>query len=135
MSKPINWKEIVINTLYLRDQGICCLCMRKITQSTLFEIDHITEKANGGLDIIDNLRLVHLGCHKARHQMNMLSIPADIIKKVSILVTSGVSMRDTQNDMVLQAMAACKGNQTAAAKMLGVTRAKFRILLKHLKDE
>ena len=135
MGKPMNWKEIVINTLYLRDRGTCSLCMREITQSDMCEIDYVTEKANGGLDVIDNLRLVHLECHKTRDQINISSISPDIIKKVSILVPAGLSLHDTQNVMVLQSMAACKGNQTEAAKMLGVTRAKFRILLKHLKYE
>jgi len=37
--------------------------------------------------------------------------------------------------MVKQALETCQGNQTAAAKFLGLTRAKFRVLLNQVKKE
>jgi hypothetical protein len=137
MGRSINWKELVVNTLFLRDQGICHLCMRKINQSELFEVDHIVEKSNGGLDVIENLRLVHLGCHKTRHQNKMLSISPDVIKRAEIIrrstisIPMGVTFQDAQNNMVIEAMQKCKNNKSQAAKMLGLTRAKFRVMLKN----
>lgn len=75
---------IVLGTLYERDSGKCQLCNRDIEQDQLFEIDHIVEKAAGGLDIITNLRLVHLACHKARHTQNRVTLAPELIKAVKI---------------------------------------------------
>jgi len=41
----------------------------------------------------------------------------------------GISLEEVERDMVKQALETCKDNQTAAAKFLGLTRAKFRVLL------
>ena len=48
------------------------------------------------------------------------------------LPASGVSLEKIQDDLVRQALEATGNNQTVAAKMLGLTRAKFRVLLKRL---
>jgi len=45
------------------------------------------------------------------------------------LPPQGVSLEEIERDMVRQALETCKDNQTAAAKFLGLTRAKFRVLL------
>lgn len=88
----IDWKGLVVNTLYMRDGGICQLCNRFIGSDNLFEIDHIQEKENGGLDILDNLRLVHIACHKARHQKNGTHIPKEIVNRCML-----VKMPDYEN--------------------------------------
>ncbi|RJR19318.1 MAG: sigma-54-dependent Fis family transcriptional regulator [Desulfobacteraceae bacterium] len=44
----------------------------------------------------------------------------------------GVSLEDVEKDLVKQALAAAGYNQTAAARLLGLTRAKFRVLMKQV---
>jgi DNA-binding NtrC family response regulator len=45
----------------------------------------------------------------------------------------GISLEEVEKEMVKQALETCKDNQTAAAKFLGLTRAKFRVLLNQAK--
>lgn len=49
------------------------------------------------------------------------------------LPPGGIALEVFEKDMVLQALEACRDNQTAAAKLLGLTRAKFRVLLNQTK--
>ncbi|GBC60199.1 sigma-54-dependent Fis family transcriptional re gulator [Desulfonema ishimotonii] len=42
----------------------------------------------------------------------------------------GISLEALENDLARQALDMCGNNQTAAAKLLGLTRAKFRVLMK-----
>ena len=51
------------------------------------------------------------------------------------LPTEGVSLEALQHDLVNQALELTGNNQTAAAKLLGLTRAKFRVLVKQAADE
>lgn len=51
------------------------------------------------------------------------------------LPPSGISLEEIEKDMVRQALETCKDNQTAAAKFLGLTRAKFRVLLSQAKKD
>lgn len=46
------------------------------------------------------------------------------------LPPEGISLEDLQRDLVRQALDACGNNQSAAAKLLGLSRAKFRVLLR-----
>ena len=46
----------------------------------------------------------------------------------------GVSLEEMEKEIVRQALETCKDNQTAAARFLGLTRAKFRVLLKQIKN-
>jgi transcriptional regulator with GAF, ATPase, and Fis domain len=48
------------------------------------------------------------------------------------LPPEGISLEDLQQDLVRQALAAFNNNQTSAAKILGLTRAKLRVLMKQL---
>lgn len=64
--KSTDWKEIVIRALIKKGGGICELC-NKILGDNLVEVDHIKEKHNGGIDELENLRLVHMQCHRLRH--------------------------------------------------------------------
>jgi transcriptional regulator with GAF, ATPase, and Fis domain len=45
----------------------------------------------------------------------------------------GISLEEVEKDIVRQALETCKDNQTAAARFLGLTRAKFRVLLNQAK--
>ena len=49
------------------------------------------------------------------------------------LPPQGISLEEIEKDMVRQALETCKDNQTAAAKFLGLTRAKFRVLLNQVR--
>ncbi len=66
--------------------------------------------------------------------LSFLNLTAPVFSKENgfQLPEEGISLEALQQDMVRQAMTAAGGNQTTAAKMLGLTRAKFRVLLKQL---
>ena len=51
------------------------------------------------------------------------------------LPPKGISLEDLENELVTQALEVAGNNQTAAAKLLGITRAKFRVMLKKVKKE
>ena len=51
------------------------------------------------------------------------------------LPPGGISLEEIEKDIVRQALETCKDNQTAAAKFLGLTRAKFRVLLNQVKKQ
>jgi DNA-binding NtrC family response regulator len=50
-----------------------------------------------------------------------------------VLPTEGVSLETLEKELVRQALDASGNNQTAAARLLGLSRAKFRVLMKQLK--
>ncbi len=47
------------------------------------------------------------------------------------LTSDGISLEELEKDLVRQALELSGGNQSAAANLLGLTRSKFRVLLKH----
>ena len=51
------------------------------------------------------------------------------------LSSSGISLEELEKDLVKQALETSNNNQMAAARLLGITRAKFRVLMKRLKNE
>jgi len=51
------------------------------------------------------------------------------------LPSEGISLEDMEKDLVRQALKSAQHNQSAAAKLLGLTRSKFRVLLKRAADE
>jgi len=56
-----------------RDGGICQLCGGLVQGGDRdAHIDHIREKADGGGDELENLRLVHRSCHSRRHALDRL---------------------------------------------------------------
>jgi len=52
-----------------------------------------------------------------------------------ILPPEGIDLEKLERDVVKQALAAAENNQSRAAKLLGLTRGKFRVLLKNLREE
>ncbi len=50
--------------------------------------------------------------------------------KTITLPPGGISLEDLEADLARQALSAAAGNQSSAAKLLGLTRAKFRVLIK-----
>ena len=77
-SKSVDWKGIVVDSLYIRDGGVCQLCKKSLSNDDFFEIDHIIQRSEGGNDTLMNLRLVHLGCHKLHHAKRKTLLPDDI---------------------------------------------------------
>ncbi|MCP5017615.1 MAG: HNH endonuclease [Ketobacter sp.] len=55
-------RQIVIR----RDQGLCQECQRQGRVTAGNEVDHVTSKARGGTDALDNLQLLCNPCHKAK---------------------------------------------------------------------
>ena len=51
------------------------------------------------------------------------------------LPPGGISLEEVEKDIIRQALETCKDNQTAAARFLGLTRAKFRVLLNQVKKD
>ncbi|MHB8773159.1 MAG: sigma-54-dependent transcriptional regulator [Syntrophales bacterium] len=51
------------------------------------------------------------------------------------LPPEGISLEEVERAMVRQALETCRDNQTAAAKFLGLTRAKFRVLLSQVRSQ
>jgi len=49
--------------------------------------------------------------------------------------SGGISLEKMEDDLVRQALEKSGNNQTAAAKLLGLTRAKFRVLLRRIYRE
>lgn len=49
-----------------RDSGLCQVCMRakRVTHAT--QVDHITPKAQGGTDALDNLQAICKPCHTVK---------------------------------------------------------------------
>jgi len=52
-----------------------------------------------------------------------------------MLPPEGIDLEMLERNVVKQALAAAGNNQSRAAKLLGLTRGKFRVLLKNLKEE
>jgi two-component system NtrC family response regulator len=52
-----------------------------------------------------------------------------------VLPPEGIDLEKLERNVVRQALAAADNNQSRAAKLLGLTRGKFRVLLKNLKEE
>jgi len=51
------------------------------------------------------------------------------------LPSEGISLEEMEKELVRQALASAQNNQSAAAKLLGLTRAKFRVLLRRATGE
>ena len=63
------------------------------------------------------------------------SLSEDTSEKDFHLPPGGISIDSLERELVKQAMKASHYNQTAAAKLLGITRSKFRVLMKRLKND
>ena len=51
--------------VFEKDQGLCYLCNKPITDG-LFDVDHEIARELGGADDISNYRPAHKHCHKAK---------------------------------------------------------------------
>lgn len=63
-----------------------------------------------------------------------VQVPAPEVNSVVKLPPQGLQLHQVQLSLVRQALDAAGNNQTSAAKLLGVSRAKFRVLLKGVNE-
>jgi DNA-binding protein Fis len=56
------------------------------------------------------------------------------LKCAFTLPAEGLSLEELEMELVAQAMERAEQNQSAAARLLGLTRAKFRVLYKQYQD-
>lgn len=122
--KQTYWKDTIIELLLKRDKYICKLCDGPFLENDLYEIDHIIEKKFGGDDSIDNLRVVHVSCHKLRHHPERKRITRKSIQR------GGHNLSGTLEEVVDRfsklaisiALERNKHNITKAAEQLGLSR-------------
>lgn len=64
-----------VRTLLVRQNQQCTICKRKFSEfdSVSWEVDHIIPRSKGGLDIYENLQLVHKACHEAKTRSELSS--------------------------------------------------------------
>jgi DNA-binding NtrC family response regulator len=92
------------------------------------ELENTIERAvihspDGTIDI-DHLTLPSFGAKEVR------SVDVDYV-----MPTEGIDLEDLERSVVQQALEIAKDNQTKAAQLLGLTRGRFRVLLKNIKKE
>lgn len=123
----INWRKVTMETLYNRDDGICSICKDELKSTDLFEIDHIVEKSKGGSDDLNNLRLVHLTCHRKRHNPNRAQLPTK--RKAYDFTDKNLmhnTINETERELLITTLRKVLWNQTNAAKVLGISERMVR---------
>ena len=64
------------------------------------------------------------------------TMPATTMGDMALeLPAEGISLEELENNFIRQAIALSGNNQTMAARLLGLTRSKFRVLLRRAKKE
>ena len=58
----------------------------------------------------------------------------DLTDSIFRLPSAGISLEQLETSLMKQALAQCHGNQTHAAKLLGLTRDQFRYRWKKVKE-
>jgi RNA-directed DNA polymerase len=53
--------------LFANQKGLCPVCYQPLENGEEIHRHHVIPKKRGGTDALDNLRLVHLGCHRQIH--------------------------------------------------------------------
>jgi DNA-binding NtrC family response regulator len=125
--REMNYRQIIINTLIIRDGDCCRICGKPFTDFAPAELDHIKPKSNGGTDTIYNLHLVHSICNRRKNTKewkgeintdNLREIPFE--KQFNILKINFVISELRKNS----------GNLTKTANTLGITRRRLTYFLK-----
>ena len=70
----------------------------------------------------------------AEHFGFLSSSPGQAKKATFELPPEGISLEELEKDLIRQALERTRGNQSAAARLLGLTRSKFRTRMKMLKE-
>jgi RNA-directed DNA polymerase len=57
--------------LWLDQNGKCPICEQAITKETGWHLHHVTRRVDGGTDVLSNLSLLHINCHRKVHSLNL----------------------------------------------------------------
>jgi RNA-directed DNA polymerase len=57
--------------LWFEQEGICTICLQKITKETGWNIHHLVRKVDGGKHTMNNLVLLHPNCHRQVHSQGL----------------------------------------------------------------
>ena len=66
-----------LKSLWKQQEGTCPICQQQCTLDQEWVIHHITHRAKGGSDTLDNLQLLHGNCHRqvhAKHKLDELPV-------------------------------------------------------------
>lgn len=53
--------------LWWWQEGLCPICLQKITRDTGWHLHHRVKRSQGGSDVLSNLELLHPNCHQQHH--------------------------------------------------------------------
>ncbi len=53
--------------LWWWQEGLCPICLQKITRDTGWHLHHRIKRSKGGSDVLSNLELLHPNCHQQHH--------------------------------------------------------------------
>ena len=65
-------------SLWRTQNGRCPNCREPITKTTGWHVHHILPKAQGGMDNLANLVLLHPNCHRQAHHLERREQPAPV---------------------------------------------------------
>jgi len=69
-----------VEKIYTRQKGICPYCRQPMTDISETHIHHMLPVKYGGAEKLNNLRLLHLDCHKAIHSEYSLKQMRDAVR-------------------------------------------------------
>lgn len=96
----------------LQAQGLCYVCARPISNQD-FDGGHITAKANGGDDSLDNLLPICRACNGSMHTMNLEDFKAKYYPNVKVVGAKAlIKPRQTKTSTSRAKCPNCKGKGT-----------------------
>jgi len=125
--EEMNYKQIIINTLIIRDGDFCQICGRLFSDISPPEIDHIQPKSNGGSDLIENLQLLHSICNRKKGGKKFIR-PVQGEHPNSLQKASNLSQNILEKanlfkkDLIKSTLQENNWNETKTAQKLGITR-------------
>lgn len=60
-----------VKNLLRKQQGKCSICKELFTPTDIMEVDHIIPKFKGGMDVSNNLQLLHRQCHVNKTKIDL----------------------------------------------------------------
>jgi DNA-binding NtrC family response regulator len=120
----MDYRTILVKALVTRDGPNCHLCGEPFMLEDQKHIDHVIPRALGGHDVMDNLQLSHVGCNLVKNKRAISTLPPSTDSQ-SAVPFYGPSRSRYKQSTAAQALIACGGNATEAAKALGISRRSF----------